>query len=578
MSGGRVWAAVAGLGAALALLWYLARTDAPPREVPYSVAYGWLRDGRVISVELLPDHLSGRLAAPALVDGEAVTTFATALPARDDGLMPLLHNRYLELRVENVPTGLVGVLASLAPWLLVAAGWWWLRRARGLPGGRLPGGLSRKARRFDRTTTTPTRFADVAGLGAAKRDLEEIVTFLKEPDRVGRLGAKVPRGVLLAGPPGTGKTLIARAVAGEAGVPFLSITGSEFIELFVGVGAARVRELFADAKAAAPAIVFIDELDAVGRVRGAGLGGGHDEREQTLDQLLAELDGFDHRDQVIVLAATNRPDVLDPALLRPGRFDRRVVIDLPELAARRDILAVHVRGKPLAASVDLGELAAMTPGFSGADLANLVNEAALHAVRERRDQIERADVSAAYDKIVLGDPRDAHLSERERRRVATHEAGHAVVAWALPGAEPLRRISILPRGMALGATEQIAEERHVTTRSELEARLAVWLGGYAAEILASGEASTGAEHDLRAAMQVAEHMVAHFGMSAALGPVYYEHHERHAFLGHRIATDGGPSDATVHAIELAARELIAQARATAAATIERHRATLDRLV
>ncbi|HUJ61689.1 MAG TPA: AAA family ATPase, partial [Kofleriaceae bacterium] len=352
-----------------------------------------------------------------------------------------------------------------------------------------------------------------------------------------------------------------------------------FIELFVGVGAARVRELFADAKRSAPSIVFIDELDAVGRVRGAGLGGGHDEREQTLDQLLAEMDGFDRNDQVVVLAATNRPDVLDPALLRPGRFDRRVVIDLPEVGARREILAVHVRGKPIASEVDLGEIALMTPGFSGADLANLVNEAALHALREHAEQIRRSDIAAAFDKIVLGDPREGRLTELEKRRVATHEAGHAVVAWALAEAEPLRRVSILPRGMTLGATEQVAaEDRHVTTRAELDAKLAVLLGGHASEALVLGELSTGAEHDLREATRIAEEMVAHFGMSEELGPVYYEHHERHAFLGNRIATDSGPSESTVHAIEAQSRELLEQARSRARTTLEHHRGELDRLV
>ncbi|HET9620014.1 MAG TPA: ATP-dependent zinc metalloprotease FtsH, partial [Kofleriaceae bacterium] len=575
----RLWAAFAGLFVSLALVWYLVRDPAASHEVAYSVAYGWIRDGKVRSLELSREVMEGRLAAPELVDGTSIQTFHSAVPAQDDTLMPLLHAHDVALHVHEEAGGAGRFLVSLLPWLLVIGGWWWWSaRMRGSPlGGGLPQPLRHRARRFDGEATSATKFADVAGLGGAKRDLEEIVTYLKDPDRITALGAKVPRGVLLVGPPGTGKTLIARAVAGEADVPFFSITGSEFIELFVGVGAARVRELFADAKAAAPSIVFIDELDAVGRVRGAGIGGGHDEREQTLDQLLAEMDGFDRRDQVIVLAATNRPDVLDPALLRPGRFDRRVVIDLPALAARRDILAVHVRDKPLAPAVDLDEIAAMTPGFSGADLANLINEAALHALREHHAQIEAGDVSAAYDKIVLGDPRDARLDPDERQRVATHEAGHAVAAWASPNVEPPRRISILPRGMALGATEQAARDRHVTTRRELEARLAVLLAGHAAELLVLGEASTGAEHDLRSAMRLAEDMVAHYGMSDALGPVYYEHHERDVFLGHRIATDGGPSETTVHAIERAARDLITQARTAATAVLERHRATLDAL-
>ncbi len=569
-----------GVAVALGVVWFATREGAASEEVDYSVAYGWIRDGKVKSVELANTQLDGELSAPESTDSRKLTSFRAELPAKDDTLLPLLHARNVRIHA-RAEHGLGRLAGMLLPWIVILGGWWWLsRRAqRAMIGGAVTGPFGRKARRFDKTTTTATHFDEVAGLGAAKRDLEEIVTFLKEPDRVAALGAKIPRGVLLVGPPGTGKTLIARAVAGEADVPFLSITGSEFIELFVGVGAARVRELFADAKKAAPAIVFIDELDAVGRVRGAGLGGGHDEREQTLDQLLAEMDGFDRNDQVIVLAATNRPDVLDPALLRPGRFDRRVVIDLPEVGARREILAVHARSKPLAPDVDLGEIAQMTPAFSGADLANLLNEAAIHALREHVEQIRRIDVSAAYDKVVLGDPREGRLTEREKRRVATHEAGHAIVAWALPQAEPLRRVSILPRGMALGATEQVAaDDRHITTRSELDAKLAVLLGGHASEALLLGELSTGAENDLREATQIAERMVAHFGMSDELGPVYYEHHEQHAFLGHRIATDGGPSDATVHSIEAQSRKALQRARSTATTTLERYREQLEHVI
>ncbi len=419
----------------------------------------------------------------------------------------------------------------------------------------------------------------MAGLAAAKRDLQEIVQFLVEPERFEKLGGKIPRGVLLLGPPGTGKTLLARAVAGEAEVPFYSISGSEFIEMFVGVGAARVRDLFEEAKKDAPAILFIDELDAVGRVRGAGLGGGHDEREQTLNQLLSEMDGFDRNDLVVVLAATNRPDVLDPALLRPGRFDRRVVVGLPELAARKDILSVHVKGKPLGKDVDLQALAETTAGFSGADLANLANEAALHATRRRADEIDSDDFAAAYDKIVLGDPREAKLSPAERARVAVHEAGHALLAWTTPAAEPLRRVSILPRGMSLGATQQRpSEDRHILTRAELDARLVVLLGGHAAEKVVKGDTSTGAENDLREATRLATKMVAHYGMSERLGPAYYEFQEEHAFLGHRIATESGTSDATVHAIEREAQVLLVGALAAAESGIEAHRPSLDRLV
>jgi cell division protease FtsH len=392
------------------------------------------------------------------------------------------------------------------------------------------------------------------------------------------LGGKVPRGVLLVGPPGTGKTLLARAVAGESGVPFFSISGSEFIEMFVGVGAARVRDLFAEAKKNAPAIVFIDEIDAVGRSRGAGLGGGHDEREQTLNQLLSEMDGFDRNDLTIVLAATNRPDVLDPALLRPGRFDRRVVIDRPELGSRRAILDVHVDHKPLGKDVDLNAVARNTPGFSGADLANLVNEAALNATRRNADSIDAADFSSAYDKIVLGDLREAKLLGDEKRRVAVHESGHAVTARFSSEVEPPERVSILPRGMALGATQQLpGEDHHLMTEPQLQSRLRVLLGGYAAERLVLGDVSTGAENDLKEATKLASKMVANYGMSQALGAVYYDHEAEHPFLGQRIAVDGGASDATLHAIEAEARKLLASALAGASQLLADHRPELDRI-
>jgi len=389
----------------------------------------------------------------------------------------------------------------------------------------------------------------------------------------------LPRGVLLVGPPGTGKTLLARAVAGEAEAPFFYVNGSEFIQLFVGVGAQRVRELFDEAKKAAPSIVFIDEMDAVGRSRGAGLGGGNDEREQTLNQLLSELDGFTRNDLTVVIAATNRPDVLDAALLRPGRFDRRVVIDRPESAAREAILRVHTKGMPLAPDVSLDELAANTPGFSGADLANLCNEAALIATRLGADSITARDFAHAMDKIVLGDPRETLLDPEEKRRVAVHESGHAVVAHFTKDAESLRRVSILPRGFALGATQQsAAPDRHLATQRHLEAKLAVLMGGYAAESLLWGNVSSGSENDLRVATDLAFKMVAHYGMSERVGPMFHEQRIEHPFLGQKLATDGGISDATAHAIEDEARKILAEALTAAKETIQRHRPVLDRLV
>jgi cell division protease FtsH len=379
----------------------------------------------------------------------------------------------------------------------------------------------------------------------------------------------MPRGVLLVGPPGTGKTLLARAVAGEAKVPFFSATGSEFIELFVGVGAARVRDLFENARKAAPAIVFIDEIDAVGRVRGAGLGGGHDEREQTLNQLLAAMDGFERNDRVIVLAATNRPDVLDPALLRPGRFDRRVMVERPERAARRAILDVHTRKKPLGDDVSLDSVATETTGFSGADLANLCNEAAISAMRRGAEKIEASDFAQAFDKMVLGDLREIAMPPDERRRVAVHEAGHALVALRIPEAEPVKRVSILPRGASLGATRQeMSAERHLATRSALTARLAVLMGGHAAEALLLGDTSSGAENDLREATDLAFRMVARFGMSKRVGPMFHEVREEHPFLGSRLGTASGVSDATTHLIEEEVRATLAEAleRATSVLT------------
>jgi cell division protease FtsH len=581
----RSWIIV-GLLLALAWAWSLANRAGSQPEVPYSTAYSWVRDGKVEEVTLAGERVTGRLREAQPIDDTrpdvTTETFRTLKPQEDEELIGLLRDRGVTIHVESAgPPVILQVLTFLFPWVLIIGVWWWLsRRARMMMAGGGPlGGFLRRGKKFERSETPSVTFEQVAGLTGAKRDLEEIVQFLREPGRARRLGARVPRGVLLVGPPGTGKTLLARAVAGEAKVPFYSITASEFIEMFVGVGAARVRELFEEAKKNAPAIVFIDEIDAVGRARGAGVGGGHDEREQTLNQLLSEMDGFDREERVVVLAATNRPDVLDPALLRPGRFDRRVLVDLPEAQARRAILGVHTTDKPLAPEVDLDRLAEQTVGFSGADLANLANEAALSAVRRRSERITREDFSAAYDKIVLGDPRESKLREVEKQRVATHESGHALVAWMSPEASPIRRVSILPRGMALGATHQLpAEDRHLHTRGELLARLDVLLGGYAAERVVLGDISTGAEHDLREATRIASRMVAHYGMSDELGPVYFEHQEEHVFLGQRIAADRGTSEASVHAIETEVRRLLADAHARATATIERHRLMFDRLV
>jgi len=556
------------------------------RELPtisYSSFYHLAEQGKVASVTISAQAVSGHLTDVQQVDSRQVKDFRTTLPSQQDTqLFPLLREKNVEIQVKNEEQPFaLQLLISFLPWVLIIGGWFWLSRRiqRMPPGGPLAGILKTRPRRFEIKENVRVRFDDVAGLTAAKQDLQEIVDFLREPERFRRLGGKVPRGVLLVGPPGTGKTLVARAVAGESGVPFFSINGSEFIELFVGVGASRVRELFDEAKKAAPAIIFIDEIDAVGRVRGTGLGGGNDEREQTLNQLLSEMDGFTRSDLTIVLAATNRPDVLDPALLRPGRFDRRVVIERPASPARLAILQVHTRSKPLGRDVNLADVAANTPGFSGADLANLVNEAALNATRRGADSIEAADFAAAFDKVVLGDPREARLTPEEKRRVAIHESGHAVVAHFTPHAEPLRRVTILPRGMALGLTQQnLTEDRHLATQPELEAKLCVLLGGYAAEDLIFQNLSSGSEQDLKQATDLAYKMVAHYGMSEEVGPVYHEHHTEHPFLGQTLATESGISDATVHAIENEARRILGDAVRDAKTRIGEHREVLNALV
>src|SRR3954447_607924 len=458
----------------LGAMWFWKTTseEAAQPAIPYSQLYKWIDEGKVASVMIDGEVVDATLKSPETIDGRQIKDLRTNVVPNDSSLLPLMHEKGVKITVKSQKQPFaVQVLFTLLPWVLIIGLWFWMsRRAQGMlgAGGPLGSLIKNRSRQFDKATSVNVTFDDIAGLKAAKTDLQEIVQFLKEPERFRRLGGKVPRGVLLAGPPGTGKTLLARAVAGESGVPFFSISGSEFIEMFVGLGAARVRDLFKEAKKSAPTIVFIDEIDAVGRSRGTGLGGGSDEREQTLNQMLSEMDGFDRNDLIVVIAATNRPDVLDPALLRPGRFDRRILVDRPELVARRAILGVHAKGKPLAPDVDLQSIAENTPGFSGADLANLVNEAALSATRKGREAIAGEDFAQAFDKIVLGDLREAKLDPKEKRRVAIHESGHAVVARFSAHAEPLRRVTIIPRGMALGATHQSpGEDRHLMAQAEL---------------------------------------------------------------------------------------------------------------
>ncbi len=471
----------------------------------------------------------------------------------------------------------VAIVFSLLPFLLiVGVVMLVMRQAQGGRNGLL--GMRGKSRPLkDRPDVT---FADVAGLPEAVEELSEIRDFLTDPKRFERMGARIPKGVLLTGPPGTGKTLLARAVAGEAGVPFFSLSGSDFVELFVGVGASRVRKLFEQAKASAPAIVFVDELDAVGRQRGAGVGGGNDEREQTLNQLLVEMDGFDATSGVIVLASTNRPDVLDSALLRPGRFDRTIVVDRPDLEGRIAVLEVHARGIPLATDVDLAVLARRTAGFTGADLQNLMNEAALLATRRGVSEVGVHELEEAIDRVVAGPERRSRLlSDGERRVIAYHEGGHALVGHALPGTDPVHRVTIIPRGRSLGSTLTLAtEDRFLVRRSELIARLAMLLGGRAAEELVFVDPTTGAQDDIARATTIARQMVTEFGMSDSLGPMRFGQPHEEVFLGRDLHSTPDYSDEVAARIDAEIRELIEQAHRIARTLLEDNRAALDRLV
>jgi cell division protease FtsH len=569
--------------------------------IPYSVFVAQAREGNIASVDFNGQGASGEFVKPILwpqaagpgasaaPSGAAASSppasyqrFATVVPPDGDPtLLPLLAQHGVVVSATDTSSmsslagSLIGLAGTLLPILLlvgffVFAG----RQAQQSQQGILGIGRS-NARRYNEERPSVT-FADVAGADEAKGELTEIVDFLRMPDRFRKIGARLPRGVLLVGPPGTGKTLLARSVAGEAGVPFYSITASEFVELFVGVGASRVRDLFAQAKKTAPSIVFVDEIDAVGRQRGAGLGGGNDEREQTLNQLLAEMDGFDANTSVIVIAATNRPDVLDKALLRPGRFDRQVVVGYPDRAGREAILRIHTRGIPLASDVDLTVLAKQTPGFAGADLANLANEAALLAARQGREQVGQAQFEESLDKVILGTKQPALTNANERRLVAYHEGGHALVAQLTPGADPVQRVTIVPRGMALGVTEQRADEdRRNYPRDTLLARLAVQLGGRAAEELVFGQPTTGAESDLKAATDLARRIVGLWGMSDALGPVSYNVGERDPFLGREIAAPKEYAESTATRIDEEVVKLLEEARERATEVLSKHRAALD---
>ena len=476
-------------------------------------------------------------------------------------------------------TGLLLVVYLLVTVLLFGGLWFMMRRARDqfLGGGVLAGFSKSPARRYQ-LGEEPITFKDVAGLEGVKNELQEIVEFLKDPEKFHRLGGRVPKGVLLMGPPGTGKTLLGRAVAGEADVPFFSINGSEFIQMFVGVGAGRVRDMFSTAKEHSPSILFIDEIDAVGRHRGTGLGGGHDEREQTLNQILSEMDGFTQNESVIVLAATNRPDVLDPALLRPGRFDRHVTVDRPNLKGRKAIFKVHARDVSLADDVDFDRLAAGSAGLTGADIRNLVNEAALWATRHDKDAVDMDDFEHARDKVLMGSKREEVLLGKEKSMTAYHEAGHALLAWLTPGGDRLHKVSIIPRGRTLGATQLLPEEDRVNiSESELHVRLSFLLGGRSAEKLVFDEFSAGAEDDLKKATQLARRMVTHWGMSERLGPIAFRSGEEHPFLGKEMASDREFSEHTAQVIDEEVVRILRHAADKARQLLSDHRDKLDTL-
>ena len=572
---------------ALALVTIVAREQTTlPAAISYDEFVRQVQAGNVSAVEIVGNTLRGEFRnmptaarAPAIGAGK---TFQLELSSYlGEGLDKLLldHSVKTTVRQPSDGTGFLLGLYMLVPLLLMAGFWMTLRRARDpLGGSGFLGSFSKSpAKRYGANDKQVT-FADVAGLEGVKEDLKEIVEFLKDPKKFQRLGGRVPKGVLLMGPPGTGKTLLARAVAGEAGVPFFSISGSEFIQMFVGVGASRVRDLFKTAKDAAPSILFIDEIDAVGRHRGAGLGGGHDEREQTLNQILSEMDGFSPSESVIVLAATNRPDVLDPALLRPGRFDRHVTVERPNHKARLALFKVHTRNVPLAADVDLDRQASGTVGLTGADIRNLVNEAALWATRQNKDAVDSSDFDYARDKVLMGPKREEVLVGREKKMTAYHEAGHALGAWLLPGVDKLHKVTIIPRGRALGVTQLVPEEDRMNIgQSDLNNRLVFILAGRAAEKLVFGEYSAGAENDLVQATRLARRMVAHWGMSEKVGPVACHVTNEHPFLGRDVYEQREFSEHTAQTIDDEVTRMLNEAAERATILLSENRGKLDAL-
>jgi len=521
------------------------------QHIPFSDFLNHLDQGRVTDVTV-----QGRTLTGVFTDGGGFSTYTP----EDPDLMRLVREKKVNITArppEETPI-LLTILISWFPMLLLIGVWVFFMRQMQGGGGRGPMSFGKSRARMLSEKQGKVTFSDVAGIEEAKEELQEVIEFLKNPQRFQRLGGKIPKGVLLIGPPGTGKTLLARAIAGEANVPFFNLSGSDFVEMFVGVGAARVRDMFEQGKKNAPCIIFIDEIDAVGRHRGAGLGGGHDEREQTLNQLLVEMDGFESAEGVILVAATNRPDVLDPALLRPGRFDRQVAVPNPDILGRTQILEVHMGKVPLAEDVDAEVIARGTPGFSGADLANLVNEAALGAARLDKKLVDMEDFETAKDKVMMGKPRrSAIISEKERLTTAYHEAGHAIVAAVIPGTDPVHKVTIIPRGRALGLTMQLpTEDRHTYSRQQLEDNIAIMMGGRIAEEVVLNQLTTGANNDIKRATDIARGMVCEFGMSDVLGPMVYGDKEEEIFLGREITQHKSVSEETSRMIDKEIRSII----------------------
>ena len=529
--------------------------NSKPADISYTSFMQHVQQDEIKQVTIVDNVISGKLK-----DGKE---FSTVAP-NDSKLVEKLEAKKVEIKAElpPQPPWWMSILSSILPMLIIVGLWFMLMNQGGAGGGKVMNFGKSRARRYDEEKLKIT-FKDVAGADEAKQELEEVVEFLKHPQKYNDLGAKIPKGVLLYGPPGTGKTLLAKAVAGEAGVPFFSISGSDFVEMFVGVGASRVRDLFDQAKKSAPCIVFIDEIDAVGRQRGAGLGGGHDEREQTLNQLLVEMDGFSANEGIIMIAATNRPDILDPALLRPGRFDRQIVVDRPDIKGRTEILKVHVKGKPVGPDVNLDVIAQRTPGFTGADLSNLVNEAALLTARKDKKAINMPEMEEAAERVIMGPERKSRvISDKEKRLTAYHEGGHTIVGMLLEHTDPVHKVTIIPRGRAGGYTLSLPkEDKYYATRSEMLDELKVLLGGRVAEALVLKEISSGASNDLQRATQLARQMICEYGMSENIGPVTFGHRQDQVFLGRDIARDKDYSEEVAAEIDKEVRSFMEDAYA-----------------